>query len=126
MHRHSPQYTQTTNIKSRKRLDLFKATADVNQFIDIIDISPDLHSYYLQCKWDLFIWGLFRIAFKYKPLYFRSISKDLKNTPSKVWKHFKKQFPKTKKETVKMNFIRTAPLLYSLLYMIFSPEARKR
>ena len=60
----------TNSVSSMFQFQGGISEADVNKFIEEKKIDLELHSYYLQCKWDLFTWGTYRIALKYKPIYF--------------------------------------------------------
>lgn len=126
MHRMAPDYNQTTNDKSLRRLDLFKATEDVNRLIEQENIPDELQVYYLQCRWDLFVWATFRLALEHKPQFFKLIQKELKRTPRRIRKQYYQTFSVSRRQKMKMNMMRFFPRFYAYLYRYFSTEVREQ
>jgi glycosyltransferase involved in cell wall biosynthesis len=85
VHRRSLTHSQLTNDKSRRRLDLFIALADVNDFLQHKIPLSKIYIRFIKFKWKCFSWGIKNITPDYHHLFSQLIKNDLKNTPISMW-----------------------------------------
>lgn len=119
IHRHAPALTQLTNDNSKKRLDLFHAIDDVNDFLLKKKPADPVPLYYLRFKWDCFFWGIIKIAPKYRRTFAQLINKDIKVTQKIYWKKFLGKYFKEPREKIKIYILRYIPFLFPILFHIF-------